>query len=577
MATENIKVPDLGDASDVEVIELLVAVGDKVSENDSLLVLESDKAAMEIPAPMSGVVKSIAVNLGDQVSTGNDILTLEVDGESGADKEDGDDKAGSADRDTAAAADKSPGAAADKDSNDEKPAAESAADKSESEASEKGDSGKSTVTAVDVPDLGTDDEVEVIEVHVAVGDSVSADDSLITLESDKAAMEVPSPQDGTVEELLIKVGDKVKTGSKIIQLKVTDSAPAATGGKGEAKETEAEADRSSPAPAKSGADESGADKEPAAQPEAPEKRNEKSASAKVYAGPAVRKLARELGVDLTQVQGSGAKSRIVKEDVHEFVKSRINQSPAGGGGFDMPAVEDIDFSQFGEVEKVERSKLDKLTARNMHRNWTLVPHVAQFNEADVTALEDFRAELKPEAEKRGTKLTPLPFLLKACAKALAEFPQFNVSLHSSGEYLIQKKYCHIGVAVATPAGLMVPVIRDVDKKSIWELAEEVSEMTEKAKKRKLGREDMQGACFTISSLGAIGGTGFIPIVNAPEVAILGVSRTTIKPVYLDGEFKPRKMLPLTLSYDHKAVNGVDGGMFADYLVTVLGDIRRLVL
>lgn len=574
MATENIKVPDLGDASDVEVIELLVSVGDKVSENDSLLVLESDKAAMEIPAPMSGVVKSIAVNLGDQVSTGNDILTLEVDGEGSDSSAAGGVKDAATDKEESA-----------KDSDIQ--AGEGKAGQSQQSEDKESDAkdtskarqgnGQSRVTDVEVPDLGTEDEVEVIELHVAAGDSVSADDSLITLESDKAAMEVPSPQDGTVEEMLVKVGDKIRTGSKIVKLKVTDSGDAGdSGGSSEAKQ-DAKGDKDEKPASDSGSGKSD-DKPAPTQPQAPAKSSDKDSSAKVYAGPAVRKLARELGVDLTQVQGSGAKSRIVKEDIHEFVKARINQAPAGGGGgFEMPAIEDIDFSQFGDVEKVERSKLDKLTARNMHRNWTLVPQVAQFNEADVTDLEDFRAELKPEAEKRDTRLTFLPFLLKACAKALAEYPQFNVSLHSSGEYLIQKKYCHIGVAVATPAGLVVPVIRDVDKKSLWELADEVLEMTDKAKKRKLGREDMQGACFTISSLGAIGGTGFIPIVNAPEVAILGVSKTTIKPVYIDGEFKPRKMLPLTLTYDHKAVNGVDGGMFADYLVTVLGDIRRLIL
>jgi pyruvate dehydrogenase E2 component (dihydrolipoamide acetyltransferase) len=275
------------------------------------------------------------------------------------------------------------------------------------------------------------------------------------------------------------------------------------------------------------------------------------------------------------VQGSGARSRIVKEDVHEYVKSRIN-APATGG-VQVSAVPDIDFSQFGEIEQVQRSKLQKVTAVNMQRNWSSVPHVAQFNEADVTDLEAFRAELKAEADKRGTKLTPLPFLLKAVAKALAEYPQFNVSLHSSGEYVIQKKYYHIGMAVATPAGLVVPVIRDVDKKSVWELSAEIIELSNKARDRKLSLEEMQGACFTISSLGALGGTGFIPIINAPEVAILGVSKTEIKPVYIDGEFQPRKILPFTLCYDHKAVNGLDGGMFADYLSRLLSDIRQLVL
>jgi pyruvate dehydrogenase E2 component (dihydrolipoamide acetyltransferase) len=560
LAIENIKVPDLGDASEVEVIELLVAVGDEVSENDSLLVLESDKAAMEIPAPMSGVVKSISVNLGDQVSTGSDILTLEVEGEGS-----GDDKADSK-QEKAGADEKS--APADSGKADDKQAAEDKSPaKSDENQSESASSGGTSERDVEVPDLGTDDEVEVIEVHVKDGDEIAAEDSLITLESDKAAMEVPAPEAGKVKGMQIKVGDKVKTGAKILVLEVASSSGASAGDSKAAEEK--------PAAKEETAAKSEEASKPAAAEPAPQAKTE--SSGRVYAGPAVRKLARELGVDLTQVQGSGAKSRITKEDLHDFVKNRINAAPAAGTAPGLPAIEDIDFSKFGEIEEVQRSKLEKVTAVNMHRNWMSVPHVAQFNEADVTELEDFRAELKGEAEKRGTRLTFLPFLLKACARTLQEYPQFNVSLHSSGEKLIQKKYYHIGVAVATPAGLVVPVIRDVDKKSIWELAEEVLEISDKAKQRKLSREDMQGACFTISSLGAIGGTGFIPIINAPEVAILGVSKTTIKPVYMDGEFKPRKMLPLTLSYDHRAVNGVDGGMFADYLVRALGDIRRLIL
>jgi pyruvate dehydrogenase E2 component (dihydrolipoamide acetyltransferase) len=557
LAIENIKVPDLGDASEVEVIELLVAVGDEVSENDSLLVLESDKAAMEIPAPMSGVVKSISVNLGDQVSTGSDILTLEVEGEgSGDDKADSDkDKDGAEEKSASTGS----GKADEKKSAEEKPAAKSEEKPSGSTATSERD--------VEVPDLGTDDEVEVIEVHVKDGDEIAAEDSLITLESDKAAMEVPAPEAGKVKGMQIKVGDKVKTGAKILVLEVASSSGSST--------EDSKAVEEKPA----AKEETAAKTEEAPKQAAPEPASQASteSSGRVYAGPAVRKLARELGVDLTQVQGSGAKSRITKEDLHEFVKSRINAAPAVSSAPGLPAIEDIDFSKFGEIEEVQRSKLEKVTAVNMHRNWMSVPHVAQFNEADVTDLEDFRAELKSEAEKRGTRLTFLPFLLKACARTLQEYPQFNVSLHSSGEKLIQKKYYHIGVAVATPAGLVVPVIRDVDKKSIWELSEEVLEISDKAKQRKLSREDMQGACFTISSLGAIGGTGFIPIINAPEVAILGVAKTTVKPVYMDGEFKPRKMLPLTLSYDHRAVNGVDGGMFADYLVRALGDIRRLIL
>ena len=548
MAIEKITVPDLGEASDVEVIELLVTVGQQVAENDSLLVLESDKAAMEIPAPMAGIVKSIAINLGDTVSTGVEILSLEVESNNA-----------SAEPVADVAADETQQAP-----QGDEPSAEAAP------ASGKAEQPASVESVVTVPDLGTDDEVDVIEIHVSAGDRLEADQPLLTLESDKAAMEVPSPQAGEVLEILVKVGDKVKTGAEVLKLSAAAGGDVAPAQEAPATSSEASgkaAGDSRPMPAS----EPSRSDQPAAQniPVSVE-------STKVYAGPAVRKLARELGVDLALVQGSGARSRVVKEDIHAFVKARINGAPTGSVAV-APAVPDVDFSQFGPIEELPRTKLQKVTAINMQRNWSTVPHVAQFNEADVTALEDFRNELRPEAEKKGVKLTFLPFLLKACAKALAEYPQFNVSLHSSGEFVIQKKYCHIGVAVATEAGLVVPVIRDVDTKTIYELAREVSELTAKAKSRKLTLEEMQGACFTISSLGAIGGTGFIPIINAPEVAILGVARTEIKPVYANGEFVPRKMLPLTLCYDHKALNGVDGGLFADYLVKLLGDIRRLAL
>ena len=548
MAIEKIAVPDLGEATDVEVIELLVTVGQRVAENDSLLVLESDKAAMEIPAPVAGVVKSIAINLGDTVSTGVEILSLEVEG-NGSPAESSEDVAKDETQEPLQIEVPPPDAAPE---------------------SGKAEQPASIENIVTVPDLGTDDEVDVIEIHVSVGDKLEVDQPLLTLESDKAAMEVPSPQAGEVFEILVQVGDKVKTGAEVLKLSVAaggevmpaQEAPAvSTGVSGKA------ADEARPVPASEPTQSS----QPAAQniPNFAE-------STRVYAGPAVRKLARELGIDLAMVQGSGARSRVLKEDIHAFVKTRVNGAPTGST-LVAPAVPDVDFSQFGPIEELPRTKLQKVTALNMQRNWSTVPHVAQFNEADVTALEDFRSELRPEAEKKGVKLTFLPFVLKACAKALAEYPQFNVSLHSSGEFIVQKKYCHIGVAVATDAGLVVPVIRDVDKKTIYELALEVSELTDKAKSRKLTLEEMQGACFTISSLGAIGGTGFIPIINAPEVAILGVAKTEIKPVYVNGEFVPRKMLPLTLCYDHKALNGVDGGFFADYLVKLLGDIRRLAL
>ena len=550
MPIENITVPDLGDVSDVEVIELLVSVGQSVEENDSLLVLESDKAAMEIPAPMAGVVKSIAVNLGDQVSSGSEMLTLEV----------------------ATSVESEPSTAEKKDE------PENQASLGSGSPSRKNTAEPATLPApnavplsqtIEVPDLGTDDEVEVIEVNVKVGDIISVDDPLITLESDKAAMEVPAPQAGTVESLIVVVGDKVKTGTPILQLLTSDAQVPTT------PESSSAANKVQEQPTPASAQPQLKSQQDPGKSESPASSSVVSEHDRVYAGPAVRKLARELGVSLQLVQGTGAKSRILKDDIYEFVKSHIGAT--GGRSSAVSAIPDIDFSQFGEIEQLPRSKLHKLIAGNMQRNWTAIPHVAQFVEADVTDLENFRAELKPEAERKNVKLTFLAFLLKACAKALIEYPQFNVSLHSSGETTIQKKYVHIGIAVATDAGLIVPVLRDVDQKTIWELAAEVIELSAKAKARKLPLEAMQGGCFTISSLGAIGGTGFIPIINAPEVAILGVAKTEVKPVYIGDEFVPRKMLPLTLCYDHRAVNGVDGGLFASYLVKLLADIRHLLV
>lgn len=548
MPVEIIKVPDLGETKDVEVIEILIKEGQSVQENDSLLVLESDKAAMEIPASKSGVVKKILVKVGDQVNAGDPFMELEVEG--------------------VAAEKPAPSA----------PAAEKAA-------SPTADAVKSAPVAapvtekrvqlVSVPDIGGDNDVEVIEVHVKVGDEIAKEDTLVTLESDKAAMDVPSPLAGRITALKIKVGDKVSKGSAVLELEVTAAAAPE-----KAEKAPVDANVSAPtsvaAPAPAPAPVVAA---PARTPAMAEEAVSSAGDGKVYAGPAVRKLARELGVDLTQVPGSGAKGRVQKEDLHSFVKARM-QAPAAGsvaGGSGIPSVPDIDFSQFGEIETVPMTKLHKVTALNMHRNWLNVPAVAQFNEADVTELEEFRNAQRKDADKRGLRLTPMPFLLKACAKVLQEYKQFNVSLHCSGEHLIQKKYIHIGVAVATDAGLMVPVLRDVDKKTIWQLSAELAELTEKAKNRRLTKEDMQGACFTISSLGAIGGTGFTPIVNTPEVAILGVSKTQIKPVYINNAFVPRQMLPFSLCYDHRAVNGVDAGNFVTRLAEVLSDIRLLLL
>lgn len=543
MPVEIIKVPDLGETKDVEVIEILIKQGQSVRVNDSLLVLESDKAAMEIPAPKSGVVSKILVKVGDQVNAGDAFIEMEIEG--------------------AAVVPATAPVVAEK-------VTEKVTEKVAAPAAEPAKAAAAPAAAtqkrlelISVPDIGGDNDVEVIEVHVKVGDDIAKEDTLVTLESDKAAMDVPSPLAGRITALKIKVGDKVSKGSAVLEIEVT-SAAAPQKAAAAPVDAKLSAAASAPAPA-------------AARTQAIVE--EAVGDGKVYAGPAVRKLARELGVDLTRVPGSGSRGRVQKEDLHGFVKARL-QAPASGsaaGGSGIPAVPDIDFSQFGEIETVPMTKLHKVTALNMHRNWLNVPAVAQFNEADVTELEEFRNAQRKDADKRGLRLTPMPFLLKACAKVLQEYKQFNVSLHSSGEHLIQKKYIHIGVAVATDAGLMVPVLRDVDKKTIWQLSAELAELTEKAKNRRLSKEDMQGACFTISSLGAIGGTGFTPIVNTPEVAILGVSKTQIKPVYINNAFVPRQMLPFSLCYDHRAVNGVDAGNFVTRLAEVLSDIRLLLL
>ncbi len=547
MKLEDINVPDLGDSSEVEVIELLVAVGDLVEENDSLIVLESDKAAMEIPAPVGGKVNKIAVNLGDQVSTGSLILSIEVDGDSCV-----------VEKETNLEVDD---ATLDAGKNDLLPTKDS----------KKSKAGNDSVlpevkktTRLIIPDLGSSEEVEVIELHVSVGDTVQVDDPLITVETDKAAMEVPATINGKITELLVTVGKKVTSGFDIGSIISEDVA----------EDLEESKDYSDTETRPKKEFKSGTNFLSASVPTemiAPKILVSENGR-QVYAGPAVRKLARELGVNLSQVEGTGVKKRIVKSDVQNFVKLVLNSGPSNVIKSSIP---DIDFTEFGEIEQVSRTKLSKLTAENMARNWNSVPAVAQFIEADITDLEEFRLGLKKESEKKAVKLTLLPFLLKATALGLAKYPQFNVSLHSSDEYLIQKKYIHIGIAVATDHGLVVPVIRNVDRKSIWELAEEAADLSAKAKNRKLGKAEIQGACFTISSLGAIGGTGFIPIVNSPEVAILGVARSAIKPVFKDSEFLPRKMLPLTLTYDHRAVNGVDGGLFATYLSQLLEDIRYL--
>jgi pyruvate dehydrogenase E2 component (dihydrolipoamide acetyltransferase) len=449
------------------------------------------------------------------------------------------------------------------------------------------------IQQVIVPDIGGAEGAEVIELLVAVGDQVVLDQGLIVLESDKASMEIPATAAGTVVELLVAEGDQLAEGAAVAMIDVAEQVADAAPTPGEDEATAA-----SDAPS---VGDVGAEQKASAVKEAPVAKETPVAEAvsavneapvlpveaaplalevagEIYAGPAVRKLARELGVQLVRVDGTGPQGRVLKEDLQQFVRKVIRE-PVGAvtGGTGIPSVPETDFAKFGEVEVTPRTKLDKLTAINMHRSWVNVPHVTQFDEADITDLEEFRAGLKAEAEQRSTRITPLPFLLKACALALRDNPKINSSLARGGEDLVHKKYIHIGVAVDTPAGLMVPVIRDVDRKTIWELAHEVAELASRARDRKLLPAEMQGGCFTVSSLGNIGGNGFTPIVNTPEVAILGVSKAAIKPLWNGAEFAPRTMLPVALSYDHRVVNGGDGGRFLTRIVSLLSDIRQLSL
>ena len=537
MAKQTISVPDIGGAENVDVIEICVAPGDVVAEEDSLIVMESDKASMDIPSPVAGKIISILVKEGDTASEGDAIAEIEVEGDV-------------ADSDSEKTSE----------SNKDTPEPESPPAAEEAEASSGGGE-----LPVSVPDIGGAEGVDVIEVCVAVGDDVSEGDSLVVLESDKASMEIPSPASGKVISIGIKEGDKVSEGDALLVMEsAAGSAPA---------KTEKPAAKSEPAPAPEPAQKNTEAKPSASVPE-PDIQYDNS---DVYAGPAVRKLARQLGVDLSRVRASGPRNRITQDDVKAFVKSAMQGSGSAVSGSGIPAIPEVDFSQFGEIELQKMSKIKKLTAVNMSRNWLNVPHVTQFDDVDMTELEAFRQSMKADAEKAGVKLTPVPFILKACAAALKAEPSFNVSLHSDGEHLVQKKYIHIGMAVDTPNGLVVPVIKDVDKKGLYELAEEAVTLAGKARDGKLMPKEMQGGCFTISSLGPIGGTGFTPIVNAPEVAILGVSKASVKPVWNGSEFVPRTMLPLSLSYDHRAINGGDAGRFFTYLNSVLADIRRLLV
>ncbi|WP_429181668.1 pyruvate dehydrogenase complex dihydrolipoyllysine-residue acetyltransferase [Aeromonas salmonicida] len=527
-ARKDVHVPDIGD-DEVDVTEIMVAVGDMVEADQSIIAVEGDKASMEVPAPFAGRVVEIKVAAGAKVSTGSLVMVFEVAGAAPT--------AVAAPVETAAPVAAAPVAAAAKE--------------------------------VNVPDIGGD-EVEVTEIMVAVGDKVEADQSLIAVEGDKASMEVPAPFAGIVKEIKVKAGDKVSTGSLIMVFEVAGAAPVAAPVAQAAAPVAAAPVAAAPAPVAQAAASS----------------DFVANDAYVHAAPAVRRLAREFGINLAKVKASGRKGRIVKEDVQAYVKDavkRAESAPAAGtgtgNGMSVLPWPKVDFSKFGPVEELELTRIQKISGPALHRNWAMIPHVTQFDEADTTDLEAFRKEqnLLAEKQKLDVKITPLVFILKAAAKALEAHPRFCSALSEDGSKLIMKKYIHIGVAVDTPGGLVVPVVRDVNKKGIYELSRDLAEISKKARAGKLTAADMQGGCFTISSLGGIGGTSFTPIVNAPEVAILGVSKSEMKPKWNGKEFVPRLMLPLALSYDHRVIDGADGARFVTTLSGVLSDIRRLVL
>ena len=531
-AVVEVNVPDIG-SDEVNVTEIMVKVGDSVEVDQSIINVEGDKASMEVPAPIAGVVKEILINVGDKVSTGKLIMKFETASSAPA--------AASAPAQTAA-----PVAAT-----------------------------TSAIKDVNVPDIGGD-EVNVTEIMVAVGDTVSEEQSLITVEGDKASMEVPAPFGGVVKEILVKSGDKVSTGSLIMRFEVAGAAPAAA--------TPAPAPQvASPAPAEQPAQSgnvSGLSQEQVV-----------ASAGYAHATPVIRRLAREFGVNLDKVKGTGRKGRIVKEDIEAYVKTAVKAYESGattqaagngvvnGAGLGLLPWPKVDFSKFGEVEEVELSRINKISGANLHRNWVMIPHVTHFDKADITDLEAFRKEQNALAEKQklGVKITPVVFIMKAVAKALEAYPRFNSSITEDAQRLILKKYINIGVAVDTPNGLVVPVFKNVNKKGIIELSRELMEVSKKAREGKLTASDMQGGCFTISSLGGIGTTHFAPIVNAPEVAILGVSKSSMEPVWNGKEFAPRLILPMSLSFDHRVIDGADGARFISYIGAVLADLRRLIM
>lgn len=582
-----IAVPDLGDVADVEITEILVKVGDRISPEDPLVSLETEKATVDVPSPAAGAVTEIKVSVGDRVSAGDVLMVVDGEGAAESSVQTG------ATPDAAVAA--SDGAAPDAEATvgsgagtsaparDQDPPAE--ADSGDAPPASGGDAEPQPVT---VPDLGDFGEVEVIEVLVAEGDAVEAEQGLITLETEKASMDVPAPEPGIIVALNVKVGDRVSAGDEIMQLRPTGGSE---GRRADAGERAAAAQATAPAAA-GGLEASVAAPRSADMPAAPRPLTpggakpgvmaasshgqpvDEGAFSRAHASPSVRKLARELGVDLGRVRGTGVKGRIRPEDVKAFVKEIVSDRDAAGSA--LPKVAEVDFSRFGEIERQPLSRIQRIAGARLHASWVNLPHVTQHDEADITELEETRQSLKDRAEERGIRLTPLAFVLRACVLALDEFPQFKSSLASDGESLIMKRYTHLGFAVDTKNGLVVPVIRDVDRKDVYEIAAELGELSSKAREGKLRPDDMQGGVFTVSSLGGIGGTFFTPIINAPEVAILGVSRNQWRPVLEEGEFVPRLMMPLSLSYDHRVIDGADAVRFTTHLAKVLGQVERLV-
>lgn len=523
-STVEVKVPDIGDYKDVDVIEVNVKPGDAVKEEDSLITLETDKASMEIPSPQAGIVKEVAVSVGDKISEGGLVLTLTTEGG----------------------------------------ASESAPTESATPAPSPAPASGGGSVEVTVPDIGDYSGVDVIEVNVKVGDDVKEEDSLITLETDKASMEIPSPQSGKIKELKVNVGDKVSQGDLILVLEGSG------GGQAAAPAPSSAPQKSAPAPS------------PAPQASAPV--NDSYKNENVHAGPAVRRLARVLGVDLTKVRPSGRKGRVTKEDCEAYIKNALSQiqsgavqASGGGAGLDLLPDPKVDFAKFGEVEVEPLTKINKLSAKNLHRNWVKIPHVTFYDDADITDMEEFRKANKAAAEKAGVKVSPLAFLVKASAVALQSFPRINSSLSEDGESIVKKKYFHIGFAADTPKGLIVPVIRDADKKGIYQISTEMADLVARGRQGKVKPDEMKGASFTISSLGILGTTGFTPIINMPEVAILGVSKTAIKPVWNGKEFVPRSMLPLSLSVDHRVIDGALAAKFITRLNQILSDLREMLL